>query len=260
MTIRPRLGAWRRSIPFVVLGLAAGLGRAEDDGFFEPSPFVQATAAFEQGDLARAEELAAPLAVGDDATAEACSLLGQIRLQQKRPADAVAAFERAVARSPDSAPLRSRLGGALLTVAESGVADARAALLARARGELDRAAQLDAGCVDAQFELLRFHLLAGDDPAAAERHAVRAVELDPLSFSYDVAVLTEQHARFDLAERYYAQTDRQFPGNPWLEMKHATMLARLGRTAEARARLEATLRRVPGFKPASDALSRLPTP
>ena len=76
---------------------------AEDDDFFTPSPFVQATAAFEQGDVARAEVLAQPLAEGDAATAEACALLGQVRQRQKRPAEAVTQFERAVAKRPASA-------------------------------------------------------------------------------------------------------------------------------------------------------------
>ena len=236
-------------------------GRAAEDDAFAPSAFVQATAAFESGDLARAESLAAPLADGDAATADACSLLGQIRLQQKRPAEAVAQFARAVAKKPASAAMRSRLGEALLAQAGEAEGAARAALLGRARTELEGAAATDAECVDAQMGLLRFHLLSpGGGPAgAAERHAAAAARLDPLTATYDVAALAESFNRFDLAEPYYREYARLFP-NPWLSWKHGCMLAALGRAAEARGVFTAILEKVPGFEHARRSLEALPAP
>lgn len=242
---------------------AAGLrGAGVDDAFFEPTPFVQATAAFEQGDLPRAEALTLPLAAAEAASADAWALLGQIRLAQKRLPEAVEAFGRAAARKPESAQLRSRLGAALLDQAETVSGDARAALLSRAREELERAETIDPTCVDAQFALLRHVLLspAAGSPDTAAWRAARVIELDPLDFTYAVADLAERRERFDLAERYYALIDRQFPGNPWFEMKRAAMLARLGQVDTARTRLEAILRRVPDFAPARDELARLPAP
>lgn len=259
----PLIRVWRRRrspLAALVLCVAADGWAADDDGF-APSPFVQATAAFESGDMARAESLAAPLAEGNAATADACSLLGQIRLQQKRPAEAVAQFERAAAKKPASAAIRSRLGEALLAQAGGAEGEARAALLGRAREELERAAATDAECVDAQMGLLRFHLMEpGAGPAgAAEQHAAAAARLDPLTATYEVAALAESFKRFDLAEPYYREYARLFP-NPWLSWKHGCMLAALGRTAEARGVFTAILTTAPGFEHARRSLEALPPP
>lgn len=252
------------SLLFFLVTLAAPLpgvlfGQTEEDAFFAPAPLVQAVAAFEQGDVGRSETLVLPLAEGDAASAAACSLLGQIRLQQKRPAEAVAQFERAVAKDPGSSPQRSRLGEALLAQAACEDGALRTALLQRARGELELAAATDSGCLDAQMGLLRLHLM---DPApgpagAAERHAAAAAQLDPLTATYEVAALAESFQRHDLAEPYYRESARQFP-NPWLSWKHGCMLVRLGRPAEARAVFEAVLREAPGFELAQQALAALP--
>ncbi len=235
--------------------------RAADDDCFAPSTFVQATAAFESGDMARAESLAAPLAEGDAATADGCSLLGQIRLQQKRPAEAVAQFERATAKKPASAAIRSRLGEALLALAGGTEGEARAQLLGRARKELEQAAAADVECVDAQMGLLRFHLMdPGAGPAgAAEQYAAAAARLDPLTATYDVAALAESFNRFDLAEPYYREYARLFP-NPWLSWKHGCALAALGRAVEARGVFAAILEKVPGFEHARRSLEALPAP
>ncbi|MFT3829374.1 MAG: tetratricopeptide repeat protein [Opitutaceae bacterium] len=231
-----------------------------DDDLLAPPPFVQATGAFEQGDLESAEKLVAPLAADAAASAEVCSLLGQIRMRQGRPADAVVAFERALAQNPASAQNRSRLGVVLLVQAAALQSEARTAALQRAKVEFERAASDEADCVDAQMGLLRLALDAPEmaPPGAAERHAARAAELDPLTATYEVAELAEQKNRFDLAERYYAATHKLFPDNPWLQFKQAIMLARTGRTGEARALLEALLARMPGFQPASEVLKQLP--
>ena len=244
----------------LVLSLVVAAPAADDD-FFAPSPFVQATAAFESGDLARAEALVVPLAEEAAASADACSLLGQLRLAQKRPAEAVAQFERAVAKNPASAAIRSRLGEALLAQAGGTESAARTALLGRARAELERAAEADSECVDAQMGLLRFHLMAPETgPAgAAERHATAAATLDPLTATYDIAALAESCGRFDLAEPYYRESARLFP-NPWLSWKHGCMLAALGRAAEAREVFAAILAEAPGFEHARRSLEALPAP
>jgi len=252
----------RLRLPVVALILSCVLaGRAADDDFFEPSPFVQATAAFESKDVARAEALVAPLAAGDGATAEACSLLGQIRMQQKRPAEAVGQFERAVAKAPASAPLRSRLGEALLAQAAGAEGEVRTVLLQRAREELERAAETEPGCIDAQIGLLRYHLMAPEaGPAgAAERYAAAAAKLEPLDATYDVAAMAEEFKRYDLAEPYYREYARLFP-NPWLSWKHGCMLAALKRTEEARAVFTAILAAEPGFEQARKSLAALPAP
>lgn len=232
---------------------------AEDD-LLAPPPFVRATGAFEQGDLEQAEKLVAPLAEDMTAPAEVCALLGQIRMQQGRPTDAAAAFERALAKKPASAQIRSRLGVVFLEQAAELQGETRTAALQRARAEFERAAHDEAACVDAQMGLLRLALDAPElaTPGAAERHAARAAELDPLTATYEVAELAEQKECFDLAERYYAAAHRLFPDNPWLEFKQAIMLARGGRIGEARALLEELLARLPSFQPASDVLKQLP--
>ena len=252
----------RLRLPVVALILSSvPAGRAADDDFFEPSTFVQATAAFESKDVARAETLVAPLAEGAGATAEACSLFGQIRMQQKRPAEAVALFERAVAKAPTSAPMRSRLGEALLAQAAGVQGAEREALLQRSRTELERAAEAEPGCIDAQLGLLRYHLMAPEaGPAgAAERYAAAAAKIEPLDATYDVASMAEEFKRYDLAEPYYREYAQMFP-NPWLSWKHGCMLAALKRTEEARAVFTAILDAAPGFEQARKSLAALPAP
>jgi len=225
----------RLRLPVVALILSSvPAGRAADDDFFEPSTFVQATAAFESKDVARAETLVAPLAEGAGATAEACSLFGQIRMRQKRPAEAVALFERAVAKAPTSAPMRSRLGEALLAQAAGVQGAEREALLQRSRTELERAAE-------------------------AERYAAAAAKIEPLDATYDVASMAEEFKRYDLAEPYYREYAQMFP-NPWLSWKHGCMLAALKRTEEARAVFTAILDAAPGFEQARKSLAALPAP
>ncbi len=234
--------------------------RAADDDFLAPPPIAQATGAFEQGDLARAETLVLPLAGDEEATAEACALLGQIRLKQQRVAEAVEQFERAVGKKPASPGLRSQLGLALLDQAGGATAETRPPLLDRARLELERAAATDASCVDAQMGLLRFHLMAPEagPVGAVERHAAAAAELDPLTATYDVGELAEKFGRNDLAEKYFGAAAKLFPTIPWLPLKHGMALLKLGRVAEARAELEALLKAFPGFAPAQQILAQLP--
>lgn len=250
----------RLRLPVAVILLSIVVARAEDDDLFTPSPFVQATAAFEQGDIARAETLAQPLADGEGATAEACALLGQVRLRQQRAAEAVPQFERAVAKRPASARLRSLLGLALLEQADGASSEGRAPLMQRARAELERAEAADGGCVDAQMGLLRYHLMdpAAGPAGAAERHAEAAATLDPLSATYEIGELAEKHGRFDLAERYYGVIADLISADPWLRFKHAQMLARQGRVPEARKELAGVLQTYPGFGPAEQLLAGLP--
>ncbi len=254
------VGGVGRLCVLLVLGFPGSGARAADDDFWAPPPIAQAVGAFEQGDLAGAESLVSPLAGDEEATAEACALLGQIRLKQRRVGEAVEQFERAVGKNPASPVLRSQLGAALLDAAGEAVGEARATLLQRARVELERAAGVDAGCVDAQMGLLRFHLLVPEaGPAdAAERHAAQAAELDPLSANYDIGELAEQHGRHDLAEKYYGAAAKLFPTIPWLAFKHGLALLKLGRMAEARNALEVLLQAFPDFAPAQQILTQWP--
>jgi predicted Zn-dependent protease len=260
ITFLPRCGRACRLSLLIALAWAGVRCTAEDDDFLTPSPFVQATAAFEQGDVARAEVLARPLAEGDAATAEACALLGQVRQRQKRPAEAVTQFERAVAKRPASAQLRSLLGLALLDQAEDAMGEVRTTFLQRAKAALTQAASMDGGCCDAQMGLMRYHLMdPAEGPAgAADRHAEAAGTLDPLSASYEIGELAEKHGRFDLAERYYGVIADLIPANPWLRFKHSQMLVRLGRVLEARKEIDGVLQAFPGFGPAQQLLAELP--
>ncbi len=260
MPFFPPFGGAGRVALLIVMGWAGTRSAAADDDFLVPPPFVQAAAEFEQGEVAKAEALALPLASGAEASPEACSLLGRIRLKQGRVPEAVEQFERAVAKNPASAVLRSQLGEALLAQAEQSDSAGRAGLLARARVELERAAAADAGCLDAQMGLLRLHLMAPEaGPAgAAERYAARAAELDPLSANYDIGELAEKHGRDDLAERHFGAAARLLPTIPWLPFKHGVALLKLGRVAEARAELTALLKAFPEFSPAQEILAKLP--
>ena len=74
------------------------------------APVAQAKAAFDQGDLATAEALLAPLATGTTPDAAACHQLALVRQRQKRDADAVALLEQATKLDPTKPDYFSALG------------------------------------------------------------------------------------------------------------------------------------------------------
>lgn len=248
----------------VLLGMSCAvvpsLVTANDDDGLGPPPFVRATGALELGDLGEAERLTVPLTEGAAVQPEALALLGQIRLRQGRASEAAALFERVLAERPGSAPTHARLAEALWEQSKDAAGGAQAAHLRRAGAEFAAAHRLDGNLIDAHMGLVRLYFAAPAEApeGAVERHAEAASRIDPWDSTYEIADLAEKHARLDLAERYYGRIADKIPENPWLRFKQAAMRAQLGRTAEARATLEAILQKVPGFGPAVELLNNLP--
>ena len=235
----------------VVLGTAASLclraAPADADPFDQPDPFVRANAALARGDLAAAETLAAPLVAKTPPRAEACTLLGEIRVGQKRQLEAIPYFEQAAQLSPKSAICRSRLGTALLQCAAEGDPAQRTALAARGLAALQRSLEIDPNHFDGCVALAHFY-------------AERMKKLNPFEGTLMLGIIAERQGKPDLALERYRETTRMWDGDPDLCGCEARVLARLGRVSEARACYQAILERFPQWEAGRQALAGLPAP
>ena len=85
------------------------------DSFLQPDPFVQANAAFARGEAAAAESIIAPLTQGTAPRADACELLSEIRMSQKRLKEGVELFQRAAGELEKRQPLDGAITAASIT-------------------------------------------------------------------------------------------------------------------------------------------------
>ena len=252
----------------VVLGTAASLclraAPADADPFDQPDPFVRASAALARGDLAAAETLAAPLVAETPPRAEACTLLGEIRVGQKRQLEAIPYFEQAAQLSPKSAICRSRLGTALLQCAAEGDPAQRTALAARGLAALQRSLEIDPNHFDGCVALAHFYAetpaAQGGDFGQATAYAERMKKLNPFEGTLMLGIIAERQGKPDLALERYRETTRMWDGDPDLCGCEARVLARLGRVSEARACYQAILERFPQWEAGRQALAGLPAP
>ena len=127
------------------------------DSFVQPDPFVRANAAFARGEVSAAEALIAPLTQGGTPRADTCALLGEIRMNQNRPNDGVALFQRAAILSPKNASYQSRLGNALLQSMEEVDESRRGLLAGQALTALRRSVELDPEDCDGYLGLANYY-------------------------------------------------------------------------------------------------------
>ncbi len=235
---------------------------ADADPFDQPDPFVRASAALARGDLAGAEALAAPLIATASPRAEACTLLGEIRVGQKRQLEAIPYFEQAAQLSPKSATCQSRLGTALLQCAGETDPAQRGALAARGLAALQRSVAIDPNHFDGCVALAHFYAetpaAQGGDFGQATVYAERMRKLNPFEGTLMLGIIAERQGRLETALDRYRETLRMFDGSPELCACEARVLANLGRVADARACYERILTRFPQWEPARQALAALP--
>ena len=244
------------------LAACAGAAGAETD-FLEPSdPLVRAHAAFARGDTADAEALVAPLAGGANPRAEACALLGEIRAGQNRIPEAVALFRQAARLRPQSSGYQCRLGNALLQLLGSAPAADQGRLGAEALAALQRAIQLDPENSDAYQGLAQYYAAIPESAGGGYDKAIEAAremkKRQVLDGAITAAVIAERLNRLEAALGFWREALQNFSGDAGLRECEPRVLAKLGRTAEARRCYQRILVDFPEDESARKALAALP--
>jgi tetratricopeptide (TPR) repeat protein len=158
----------------VLATVDASAAATDFDSFVQPDPFVQANAAFAHGEVSAAESLIAPLTQGRTPRADACALLGEIRMSQKRSNEGVELFQRAAILSPKNASYQSRLGNALLQ-SMGEVDESRRSLLAgQALTALRHSVELDPDDCDGYLGLANFYAAAPEAAGGGYDKAIQA--------------------------------------------------------------------------------------
>jgi tetratricopeptide (TPR) repeat protein len=250
-------------IVMLALTLTAGPLAAQggSDPFAQEDAFVRAAASFARGDVAGAEALLVPLPTNPEPSANVYILLGDIRVSQKRPDEAVTLFRQAAVRNQKSPTALSRLGTALLAqAAGAGVAE-KPRLVAEGLAALHKSLEIDPEHYDGCLTLARYYTdtppAAGGDYDQAVRYAGMVKNADDMEGTLLLGIAAERFGRLETALERYRELLRIFDGNPRLLANEARVLARLGRTAEAQACYERLLGRFPNFEPARSALAAL---
>ena len=241
---------------------AAYAATADFDSFVQSDPFVQANAAFARGEVSAAESLTTPLTQGSKPRADACALLGEIRMSQKRSKEGVELFQRAAVLSPKNASYQSRLGNALLQYLGEVGESQRGSLAGQALTALRRSVELDPEDCDGYLGLANFYSATPEAAGGGYDKAIQAAEESKKRQPFDGAItaagIAEHHGRLEAALAYYREALQLFSDSPDLRACEPRVLARLGRTAEARTYYEKILKDYPGWEPARMALAALP--
>jgi tetratricopeptide (TPR) repeat protein len=221
-----------------------------------------ASAALEKGDLATAESLVAPLAQGEAVRAEACALLSDVRLKQKRVKEAIELLERAGKIAPAVASYQSRLGEAIsLRIGEVNFMQ-QAMLAGRMRDAFKRSVEIDPDHVPGYIGLSRYYrnvpAIAGGSLEKAIVYAEEARKRDVFAGTLELGFIAEQQGRLDQALGYYGEALRLHPDQAWLHEQMGRVLAKLGRPSGARACFEKAIELDPKRESARQALASLP--
>jgi tetratricopeptide (TPR) repeat protein len=168
-------------------------GRPDDDAV--PAVLAKAYAAYNAGDLGRAERLYAETLRHDPHSRDALDGLGAIALRQGRETEAEAWFRRSLAADPDD------------PVAQAGLADLRM------RAQPEQGESRMKRLVAAQPEAAPGHFALGNALAAQARWAeaqqayfqAHALDPDNPDYLFNLAVSLDQLRQPQLARRFYAQ-------------------------------------------------------
>ena len=256
-----------RTIPiFLCAALATGASLrgsdADIDLFGPPDPFVQGNAAFARGEVSAADSFITPLTQGKAPRAGACELLGEIRVAQKRLKEAADLFRQAAILSPKNASYQSRLGNALLQYLGEADESQRNPLAAEALAALKQSVELDPDNTDGYVGLANYYAGAPETAGGGYDKAIHVAEelekRQPFDGALAAAEIAERCGRLEAALASYRKALQLYSGSPDLRACEPRVLAKLGRTAEARTCYEKILADYPGWEPARQALAALP--
>jgi tetratricopeptide (TPR) repeat protein len=228
----------------------------------QADPLTTASAAFAKGDLAAAEALAEPLAKGDGARAEACALLSDVRLRQKRSKEAIELMERAAKIDPRRPDYQSRLGVAIAQRMGEINFMQQAVLAGRMCAAFKRSVEIDPNHVPGYIGLSRYYqnapAIAGGSMQKAIVYAEEARKLDAFSGALELGFIAERQGQLDQALGHYLEALCIHPEQAWLHEQRGHVLEELGRPAEARICFEKAIELDPKRESARKALAGLP--
>jgi len=221
----------------------------------------KAAAALKAGDLAAAETLVTPLAAAGSTDAGAFHLLSQVRTAQRRAKDAVEAAEQAVKLDAAKPDHHSQLGVALsLRMGEVNFMQ-MAMLSGKMKGAFEKSVALDPNHVSGLIGLARFYTnapeIAGGSPAKAREFAQRVHALNPALGSFELGRIAEREEKFEEALQHFEAVLAARPESAGAHYSAGSVLVKLGRKDEARARFEAALKYNPQLAAAQKALAEL---
>lgn len=227
----------------------------------EPSALDRASAAFKAGDLATTDTLLAPLTTASPPDAAALNLLSQLRLAQKRAKDAIAAAEAATRAEPTNAAHFAQLGVAISARMGEVEFMQMAMLSGRMKRAFEKAVELDPKNLNALVGLTRYYSnapeIAGGSLVKAAEFARRVKAELPFLGEAELGRIAEKKGDLPLALQHYEASLALRPESTGTLVAAGQVLAKLGRTDEARARLQAALQRNPAHEAAKKALAAL---
>lgn len=174
---------------------------------------------------------------------------GAFALAKGQVPGAVGHYERAVAWDPNSAPFRHDLAVALSFAGRTRDAVA----------QLESACRLDPKEAEYEFKLgLAWNELGATDKTLAALE--RAVRLDPRHARawYNLGLTRNALGQTEAALEALLRAEALAPNDPQIPFARATILARLGRIAEARAAAERAVEMNPGYTEAQKLLEEIP--
>lgn len=231
---------------------------------FAQTDLEKAAAALKASDVPAAEALVAPLAGATPPNGAALNLLAQVRLAQQRTKEAVEAAEAATKAEPEKPEHFSQLGVALSArMGEVGFMQ-MAMISGKMKGAFEKSVALDANHVAGLIGLTRFYSnapeIAGGSPEKAREFAGRVRALNPFLGELELGRLAERAEDFAAALGHYDAALALRAEAAGVQVSAGRVLAKLGRTDEARARFESALKINPQHEAAKKALAELDAP
>lgn len=213
------------------------------------------------GDWTRADAVLQAAADATPPDVEACVLLTQRRLEQRRHKEAVGLAERAAQTAPDSAAVQALLGRALgARIGELAFLQ-QGEMAVRMLKAFQRAVELDPNHVPALVGLGSYYLsapeIAGGSLERAEEYAVRAEKLDVGAGAVLAGRIRERQQRWREAAECYGRAAAAQPRNPWLYSQVGAVLAKAGDATGARAAFAQALQLAPDYAAAKEGLQAL---
>jgi Flp pilus assembly protein TadD len=225
------------------------------------APADQAAGLIRKNDLAAAEALLTPLTGESSADAAAFFQLGSLRLRQQRADDAATAYEKAAKLDPTKAEYFSQYVVALNMKMQGMDVMAQGALAVKMKKALEKSVALDPNHIPGLIGLARFYTnapeIAGGSMEKAKEFAQRVHALNPLLGELELAIIAERDEDFATALRHVDAASKLQPTQAGPHATAGRMLAKLGRTDEARIRLQHALELDPKHEAARKALAAL---
>lgn len=227
-----------------------------------PSAAEQAAGLIRKNDLAAAEAVLTAATTGDSRDAAAFFQLGTLRLRQQRADDAVTAFEKATQLDATKPEYFSQYAIALGAKMPGANLMTQATLAPKMKRAFEQSLALDPHHLAGLIGLARYYSnapeIAGGSPDKAREFARRIHTLQPFLGELELGTIAEREEEFSVALAHFDAASKLQPGHAGAHASAGRMLARLGRHAEARLRLERALEIDPKRDSIRQALDALP--